>query len=103
VIDLIDTPGSGTLADGFLLLSQARWTPAVKDRLARALAIRPRPLVVANPDLVAARGAGLTQESGAFAHDLVDRLGLAPVWFGKPFGAAFDEVTLRPGGLAPCW
>lgn len=101
VIDLLDSPGAYQAADGFLLLSQARWTPQVQRALAQALAARPRPLVVANPDLVAPREGGLTLEPGAFAHDLADRLGLVPHWFGKPFPDAFADARARLAGIAP--
>jgi glycerol-1-phosphatase len=101
VIDLLDTPGACEAADGFLLLSRTRWTPQVQRDLAQALALRPRPLVVANPDLVAPREGGLTVEPGAFAHDLVDRLGIMPHWFGKPFPAAFETARARLAGIAP--
>jgi HAD superfamily hydrolase (TIGR01459 family) len=101
VIDLLDTPGAYQAADGFLLLSQSRWTPQVQRDLALALAARQRPLVVANPDLVAPREGGLTVEPGAFAHDLADRLGLVPHWFGKPFPDAFDDARARLAGIAP--
>lgn len=101
VIDLLDTPGAYQAADGFLLLSQSRWTPFVQRQLAQALAHRPRPLVVANPDIVAPREDGLTLEPGAFAHDLADRLGLVPHWFGKPFGEAFADARARLADIAP--
>lgn len=101
VIDLLDTAGAWQDADGFLLLSQARWTPQVQRDLGQALAARPRPLVVANPDLVAPRENGLSVEPGAFAHDLADRLGIVPHWFGKPFGDAFADARARLAGIAP--
>jgi HAD superfamily hydrolase (TIGR01450 family) len=101
VIDLLDTPGAFQAADGFLLLSQARWTPSVQRDLAQAMALRPCPLVVANPDIVAPREDRLTVEPGAFAHDLADRLGIVPHWFGKPFGDAFDDARARLAGIAP--
>jgi HAD superfamily hydrolase (TIGR01459 family) len=101
VIDLLDTPEAYQDADGFLLLSQARWTPQVQRDLAQALATRPRPLVVANPDIVAPREDLLTVEPGAFAHDLADRLGIAPHWFGKPFPDAFADARARLSGIAP--
>lgn len=84
-------------ADGFLFLSSARWTPGLQDRLSVALRANPRPVVVANPDLVAPREDGLTIEPGFWGHDLQDRTGIAPVFFGKPYGAAFDVARARIG------
>ncbi len=85
-------------ADAFLFLSSLRWDSALQDRLVRALSDAPRPLVVANPDLVAPREDGLTIEPGWWGHDLQDRTGLAPGFFGKPYGAAFAEAARRLGG-----
>jgi len=82
-------------AEGFLFLSSIRWTPDWHAALAAALDRRPRPLIVANPDLVAPTETGLSLEPGLFAHDLIDRLGLPVVWFGKPFGHAFGDALHR--------
>ena len=98
VVDLIDD--AAWHADGFLFLSSARWSPALQSRLHDALKATPRPLIVANPDIVAPREDGLTQEPGHFAHDLIDRLGIAADWFGKPFPDAYDEAKARLPGIA---
>jgi glycerol-1-phosphatase len=98
MVDVIDVPDAFDAADAFLFLSSVRWTPALQARLIQALSHRPRPLVVANPDIVAPREDGLSVEPGAFAHDLADRLGIVPYWFGKPFGDGFaDAMALLPG------
>ena len=94
---VIDDPALFDRADGFLFLSSVRWTPALQNRLAQALADRPRPLVVANPDLVAPTETGLSLEPGLFAHDLIDRLGAKAHWFGKPYPDAFDDAVARLG------
>ncbi|OYU16765.1 MAG: hypothetical protein CFE34_19270 [Rhodobacteraceae bacterium PARR1] len=94
---VIDDPALFDRVEGFLFLSSVRWTPALQDRLARALTDRPRPLVVANPDLVAPTETGLSLEPGLFAHDLIDRLGVAVHWFGKPYPDAFDDAVARLG------
>lgn len=95
--DAIADPGAFDRADAILFLSTARWTPALQALLEQTLRARPRPLVVANPDLVAPREDGLSQEPGLFAHDLIDRLGCAVHWFGKPFAAAFADAIARAG------
>lgn len=97
VIDLIDD--NAWHADGFLFLSSARWTPALQTRLHDALKSNPRPLIVANPDIVAPREDGLTAEPGLFAHDLIDALGLQTQWFGKPFPDAYVEAKARLPGI----
>lgn len=85
-------------AEGFLMLSSERWTEPLQDRLVAALAAKPRPVVVANPDLVAPRETGLTREPGFWGHDLWDRTGLAPRFFGKPYAEAFEAARARIGG-----
>ncbi len=85
--------------DAFLMLSSANLTAATHNALQDALAQRPRPLVVANPDLVAPREAGLSLEPGFHAHALADATGVEPVFFGKPYPEAFDDVLARLPGI----
>lgn len=94
---VIDEPALFDRVEGFVFLSSVRWTPALHDRLLRALADHPRPLVVANPDLVAPTETGLSLEPGLFAHDVMDRLEVAVQWFGKPYPDAFDDGAARLG------
>lgn len=98
--DAVADPALFDVADGVLFLSSARWTPALHRRLIEALARRPIPVVVANPDLVAPREDGLSQEPGLFAHDLIDRLGVVAHWYGKPFADGFHDACARTG-LSP--
>lgn len=95
------THWSGQDVDGFLLLSSAAFNDELAAALSTALTDRSRPLVVANPDLVAPRENGLSKEPGFYAHLLADTLGLAPVFFGKPFGNAFEDAQSRLEGIAP--
>lgn len=99
VTDLIDYGGWESV-DAFLFLSTNRWDPSLFARLDAAMADRPRPLVVANPDLVAPREDGLSIEPGTWAHDLLDRHDVPIHWYGKPFPEAFVEAVRRTG-LAP--
>lgn len=95
--DAIANPAALDEADAILFLSTARWTDALQARLAGALAKNPRPLVIANPDLVAPREDGLSLEPGLYAHALLDSLPLETHWFGKPFPDAFHEAIARAG------
>lgn len=98
LVDAIATPAAFDTANAILFLSTARWTPALQRTLVAALKRRPRPLVIANPDLVAPREGGLTLEPGLFGHDLLDALpGTQVHWFGKPFPEAFAEGIARTG------
>jgi glycerol 3-phosphatase-2 len=101
VEDLEADPTLYERADGFLLLSSASWRGADQERLVAALAARPRPVVVANPDLVAPRETGLTLEPGWWAHDLADRTGIAPAFYGKPFQDAYALIKARCPEVAP--
>ncbi len=85
--------------DAFVMFSSADLDPATHAALQAALARQPRPLVVANPDLVAPREAGLSVEPGFFAHALADATGIDPVFFGKPYPDAFDDVLARLPGI----
>ena len=85
--------------DGIILLGSAGWTPIRQGMLEDALSRRPRPVLVGNPDIVAPREAGLTPEPGYFAHLLADRLGLSPLFFGKPFANIFDLALKRLGAV----
>lgn len=82
-------------ADAILMLSAQGWTDARQQSLEASLAARPRPVWVANPDLVAPREEGLTMEPGHYAHQLADRTGVAPVFFGKPFPNAFEAAKAK--------
>ena len=99
VTDLIDHPDALPRADGILFLSSIRWTPDRQARLTAALRDTPRPVIIANPDIVAPREDGLTVEPGAFAHDLTDATGIACRYFGKPFPDAYDDALARLPGV----
>lgn len=96
---LEDDPAPYADAEGFILLGSAGWTEARQDMLEAALRGRPRPVLVGNPDIVAPRETGLTPEPGHYAHLLADRLGLSPLFCGKPFGGIFDLALARIGGV----
>jgi glycerol 3-phosphatase-2 len=84
-------------ADGFLFLGSEGWTPARQATLIAALQTRPRPLVVANPDVVAPRENGLSLEPGHFAHAIAAATGIRPAFHGKPYPAAFEAALLALG------
>jgi len=86
-------PGLLETADGFLFLGSEDWDDAQQAALVAALRRNPRPVLCANPDIVAPRETGLTWEPGHYAFDLP-----APVSFhGKPFGGALQAALARLG------
>lgn len=75
-------------ADGFLFLGSQDWDEAKQAKLVAALKARPRPVICANPDIVAPREDGFTWEPGHWAHNL-------PVeveFYGKPYGGAYEAA-----------
>ncbi|MEP2715418.1 TIGR01459 family HAD-type hydrolase [Pseudophaeobacter sp.] len=86
-------------AAGFLLLSSARWSDADTEALTSALEENPRPLIVANPDLVAPRETGLSIEPGLIAHQITERTGGEAQFYGKPFCNAFEAALARLQGI----
>jgi glycerol-1-phosphatase len=93
--DAVDNPKWFDDADAILFLSTARWTTALQQHLTAALSRRPRPFVIANPDLVAPREGDLSSEPGLFAHAVLDSIPVMAHWFGKPFGDAFSDGLER--------
>ena len=77
-------------AEGFVLLSSIDWNDERQALLAAALAERPRPLLVGNPDLVAPREWGFSAEPGHYAHLLADAGLAAPSFYGKPYPEVFE-------------
>jgi len=81
--------------DGFLFLGAALWTNGRQNLLGQALLDTPRPLAIANPDLVAPRETGLSLDPGYYGHALADVTGHMPVFLGKPFAPVFERVEAR--------
>ena len=98
--DALRDPQSFDTADAIIFLSSVRWTETLQDQLFNALARNPRPVIIANPDIVAPREADLSLEPGLYAHRLLDALDLPVHWFGKPFpdafAAALGRIDLMP-------
>lgn len=92
--------------EGLILLSSQEIDEEFASAIEAHLADHPMPVLVGNPDLVAPRETGFSLEPGSYAHDLADRLGIAPVFFGKPYGNAFTAAraclpeTIAPGRIA---
>ena len=86
------------LVDGFLFLSSSSWTDVEQQHLTQSLLKNDRPVIVANPDLVAPRDNGFSIEPGYFGHLLVDCEIKNVGFIGKPFSEVYDLVeTSLPG------
>jgi HAD superfamily hydrolase (TIGR01450 family) len=88
-------------AEGFLLIGSAEWTDARQAMLEQSVLANPRPVLVANPDVVAPREGGFSIEPGYFAHRLADVTGITPMFFGKPFANIYDLAFARLGPVDP--
>ncbi|TCP62331.1 HAD superfamily hydrolase (TIGR01450 family) [Rhodovulum bhavnagarense] len=94
---LADDPAAYQRAEGFMLLGAGAWTEQRQALLEDALRAEPREVWVGNPDIVAPREQGFSLEPGHFAHRLAETLGIAPRFFGKPFGNIFDMALAALG------
>ncbi|MFD0980461.1 HAD-IIA family hydrolase [Tropicimonas aquimaris] len=101
MIPLGDDPAAYAEADGFLLVGSDGWTEARQAVLEDSLRAAPRPLLVANPDIIAPRDEGFSAEPGYFAHRIADRLGIEPAFYGKPFANIYDLALARIGREVP--
>lgn len=96
---LSDSQATYETADGFLFLSSAAWNDHKHSMLARAMATRPRPLVIANADLVAPRGDRFSLEPGYYGHQIADRHPNLVRFFGKPFPEVYSLVEKTLPGV----
>lgn len=99
IAHLSEDPDLLRSAGGFLLLSSEVWNETRTAAVADALLASPRPIIVANPDLVAPREDGLSVEPGLVAHQITKRSGAQAIFFGKPFGNAFETALTRLDGI----
>ena len=90
-----DDPAAYDAVEGFVLIGSADWTDARQTLLENALRKQPRPVFVGNPDMVAPRETGFSTEPGHYAHQLADRTGISPDFFGKPFENIYDRAFRR--------
>ncbi|WP_425101119.1 HAD-IIA family hydrolase [Tropicibacter sp. S64] len=101
LVYLEEDPAPYAQVEGFLLVGSAAWTEGRQALLEAAIAERPRPVLVGNPDIVAPRESGFSTEPGHYAHRLADRTGITPEFFGKPFANIYDLAFARLNPLPP--
>ncbi len=101
VLRLEDDPADYDRSEGILFLSSECWTGARQDLLRTSLRRMPRPVLIANADLVAPRETGFSLEPGHFGHLLMDE-GVEDVrFFGKPFPDVYGLMEASLDGVAP--
>lgn len=88
-------------AEGFLFLSSAEWDAGKQAILAASLQQDPRPVLIANADLVAPRSDGLSLEPGFYGHHLADQGQTDVRFFGKPYAEVYALAAQTLPGVAP--
>lgn len=84
---------------GFILIRSGGWSIRRHNLLAIALRERPRPVLVANPDISAPYPGGrYSAEPGYWALRIEAETGVRCEPYGKPFGPAFELALSRLGG-----
>ncbi|MEM1363734.1 MAG: HAD hydrolase-like protein [Pseudomonadota bacterium] len=94
---LHDDPAPYEACDAVLLIGTGDWTDTRQNLLETALLRRKKPVLVANPDIVAPRESGFSVEPGHIAHRLADVAEVVPEFYGKPFANIYDLVFQRLG------
>ena len=107
--DLMDVPGSTVRldmdpddydrVDGFIFLSAADWGLEQQSLLEETIGREPRPVVIANADLVAPRDDGFSLEPGYFGHRIADHTDAQIICYGKPFPDVFQMVEASLPGV----
>lgn len=77
-------------ADAFFLIGSGQWDDKRHALLVETLKNNPRPVLVGNPDIVAPREDGLSLEPGWYAHNLAEKTGVTPEFYGKPFANVYE-------------
>jgi glycerol 3-phosphatase-2 len=96
---LSDDPNVYEEVSAFLFLSVQAWTENRQKILEASLQQNPRPVVIANPDIVAPRGGSFSTEPGYFGHRLMSLYGSDVHFHGKPFSSVFTLVEEKLNGL----
>ncbi|MBK1692954.1 HAD-IIA family hydrolase [Ectothiorhodospira mobilis] len=92
-----DDPADYDAAEGFLFVGASEWNAVRQIRLIESLRANPRCLLVANPDLLAPQEEGDSIEPGTYAHEIQDKTGIEPAFYGKPFANIFQLAFDRLG------
>lgn len=88
--------------DGILFLAARTWNEEAQLGLEKSLVARPRPIVIANPDVAAPDEYGrFSTPPGYFGHRIAERTGISPRFIGKPFPENFEAAMARHPGVPP--
>ena len=93
-IDMFDEMNS------FILLGTLQWDTVWQEILFNSLKANPRPLFVANPDLVAPHEKNFSMEPSYYVSHLIKNGIHLPFWLGKPFPTIFELAINRLNELS---
>ncbi len=93
-IDMFDEMNS------FILLGTLQWDTVWQEILFNSLKENPRPLFVANPDIVAPHEQNFTMEPAYYVSLLIKNGIHLPFWLGKPFPTIFELAINRINELS---
>ena len=92
-------------ADAFVFLGAIEWSESDQVAFEAAMITRPRPVHVANPDLIAPQANDrFSAEPGYWAARMMQQAAISAIevdvrWYGKPYQPAFDLVLARMASL----
>jgi HAD superfamily hydrolase (TIGR01450 family) len=78
--------------DGFIALSTLQWSASQQALLEASLGANPRPVLIANTDIIAPRATGYSTEPGYIGYRLAVVTGADVQFCGKPFAPIFEQV-----------
>jgi glycerol-1-phosphatase len=84
-----------------VFLSTGAWSEARQALLQSSLTRRPRPLVVANPDIASPEPQGMAAEPGWYAERIAAATGAPIIACGKPHAAIYARLSARFPQVAP--
>jgi len=87
-------------AEAFALLGVIDWQDQDQAAFEAALRARPRPVLVANPDVAAPQTDGFSAEPGYWMARVMQAAQMPVHWYGKPYRPAFDLALDRLNKLA---
>ena len=86
--------------NSFILLGTLQWDTVWQEILFNSLKANPRPLFVANPDLVAPHEKNFSMEPAYYVSHLIKNGIHLPFWLGKPFPTIFELAINRLNELS---
>jgi glycerol-1-phosphatase len=101
MVPLADDAAAYDAVSAAVFLSCKGWTASRQALLAASLMRRPRPVIVANPDIASPELGALSAEPGYFALRIAATTGRAPEFCGKPFPAIYAAMRRPHPGISP--